>query len=332
MHPTYSRSKYLRSPYTIRDEDRITQGSQQQKLPPLSSVLLLKNNYITQRNADNNSHLGSCFSVFQLSQTGALYSQAFHIKDKTDSFIRPSVPSNKFNLQISEMSDSIASMHILADIDVGTMPSLRVKQSQNWHFEKLWDYISKNFKCPSLNNIPPFVLKTGALFVSWENVEKFFEHYGHVAGFNCQKKSIIKDVIGNVQSLAYACMEGRFFNKKNNKHKKVVPCEWQVTLSYLKSDKYIIITKFINRHNHELFSSLYNSERWRSSVINNTAISNIQINSQHSSSEEEILMNFDALQENQDISFVSLLKKFYRDNLWIVDNVGHPLTLYPFFI
>ncbi|CAB4431658.1 unnamed protein product [Rhizophagus irregularis] len=48
----------------------------------------------------------------------------------------------------------------LADMDVGTMPELRVKQSQNWHFEKIWDYISKDFKCISLNNISPFVLKT----------------------------------------------------------------------------------------------------------------------------------------------------------------------------
>ncbi|PKK73789.1 hypothetical protein RhiirC2_740124, partial [Rhizophagus irregularis] len=76
---------------------------------------------------------------FQRSPTGALYSQAFHAKDKTDITIRPSIPSNRFNLQIIEMSDSIASLHSLADMDVGTMPELRVKQSQNWHFEKIWD-------------------------------------------------------------------------------------------------------------------------------------------------------------------------------------------------
>ncbi|POG60748.1 hypothetical protein GLOIN_2v753606 [Rhizophagus irregularis DAOM 181602=DAOM 197198] len=128
-HPSYSRSKYMRSPYTIRDEN------QQQKLPSLSSVLL--SNDFTPKKADNN--LNSCFNIFQLSQTGALYSQAFHAKDKTDITIRPSIPSNRFNLQIIEMSDSIASLHSLADMDVGTMPELRVKQSQNWHFEKIWD-------------------------------------------------------------------------------------------------------------------------------------------------------------------------------------------------
>ncbi|CAB5194356.1 unnamed protein product [Rhizophagus irregularis] len=319
-HPSYSRSKYMRSPYTIRDEN------QQQKLPSLSSVLL--SNDFTPKKADNN--LNSCFNIFQLSQTGALYSQAFHAKDKTDITIRPSIPSNRFNLQIIEMSDSIASLHSLADMDVGTMPELRVKQSQNWHFEKIWDYISKDFKCISLNNISPFVLKTGTLFISWEIVENFFEHYGHVVGFNCQKKSIVKDVNGNIQSLTYACMEGKFFNKKNNKHKKIVPCEWKITISYIKSDKYIIVTKFLNQHNHELFSSLYNSEWWRSHVIDNTnmkAISNNQIINQNNN-EREIFMNSDLLQENQDISFVSFLKKVYKDNLWILDNIGHPLTLY----
>jgi hypothetical protein len=98
---------------------------------------LFKNNDFTLKNADN--RLDSCFSILQLSQTGALYSQAFYAKNKTDIAIRPSIPSNRFNLQIIEMSDSIASLHSLADMDVGTMPVLRVKQSQNWHFEKLWD-------------------------------------------------------------------------------------------------------------------------------------------------------------------------------------------------
>lgn len=193
--------------------------------------------------------------------------------------------------------------------------------------------ISKDFKCISLNNISPFVLKTGTLFISWEIVENFFEHYGHVVGFNCQKKSIVKDVNGNIQSLTYACMEGKFFNKKNNKHKKIVPCEWKITISYIKSDKYIIVTKFLNQHNHELFSSLYNSEWWRSHVIDNTnmkAISNNQIINQNNN-EREIFMNSDLLQENQDIPFVSFLKKVYKDNLWILDNIGHPLTLYPLF-
>jgi len=132
-------------------------------------------------------------------------------------------------------------------------------------------------------------------------------------------------------------MEGRFFNKKNNKHKKIVPCEWRVTLSYIKTDRYIIVTKFINRHNHELFSSFYNSERWRSYVTGNTNIrtitniqTNIQINNKHST-EEETFMNFDLLQENSEVSFVSFFKKIYHDNLWIVDNIGHPLTLYPLF-
>jgi hypothetical protein len=334
---------------------QITEESKlQQKLPPLSSVLLLKNNNnVTQKNADN---LNSNFSIFQLSQTGALYSQAFHAMDKADLFIQPSAPSNKFNLQISEMSNSIASLHNLADMDVGTIPELRVKQNQILHFEELWNCkyfvyvfycqllhikclysgfnkrftldIFRDFKCLSLNNISPFVLKTGALFISWKSVENFFEYYGHVAGFNCQKKSIIKDVIGNVRSLTYACIEGRFFDKKHKKHKKIVPCEWRVTLSYTKSDGHIIVTKFISQHNHELFSSLYSSERWRSDIIDNTnikTISNIQTNSQYIN-KEEILMSFDALREND--SFTSSLKKFYRDNLWIIDNIGHPLTLY----
>jgi hypothetical protein len=181
-------------------------------------------------------------------------------------------------------------------------------------------------KCISLNNISPFVLKTGALFISWEFVEKFFEHYRHVVGFNCQKRSIVKDVNGNVQSLTYACMEGRFFSKKNNKHKKIVPCEWKITLSYIKSDKYIIVTKFLNQHNHELFSSLYNSELWRSHVIGNTNMTNNQINDQNNIEN----MDSDLLQENRD-TFISFLKKVYNDNLWIIDNIGHPLTLYPLF-
>jgi len=126
-------------------------------------VLLFKNNYITSKNTDNNSsRLGSCFSIFQLSQTGALYSQAFHAKDKTDISIRPSVPSNRFNLQIIEMSDSIASLHNLADMDVGTTPELRVKQSQDWHFEKLWDR-----KCFNYLN---------AFFLFWI-LNEFFSRY-----------------------------------------------------------------------------------------------------------------------------------------------------------
>src|SRR6266542_5446005 len=129
--------------------------------------------------------------------------------------------------------------------------------------------ISKDFKCTSsLNNISPFVLETGALFISWESVENFFEHYRHVFGFNCQKKSITKDVIGNVRSLTYACMEGRFFDK-NRKHKKIVLCKWRITLSFIKSSECIIVTKFIYQQNHGLFSALYNSERWRSSIIGN---------------------------------------------------------------
>ena len=182
-----------------------------------------------------------------------------------------------------------------------------------------------------MNNISPFVLKTGALFTSWKSLENFFENYGYVAGFNCQKKAISRDIMGNVQSLTYACMEGRFFNRKAKKHKKIVPCEWRVTLSVIKSNGNIIITKLINRHNHELFSSLYNSERWRSSVIDSTnmrAISNIQTNSQ-CDNEEEILVNFNTLQENYNISFITLLDKFYCNNLWIVNNIGYPLTLYP---
>ena len=142
MHPAYSRSKYLRSSYPIIG-DQISEGSfQQQKLPPLLSVLLLKNDIIIQKIADNlrnSSHLDSCFSIIQLSQTGALYLQTFRTRDKKDPLIQSSVPSNRFNLQISEMVDSIASLHNLADMDVGTIPELRVKQNQNWHFERLWN-------------------------------------------------------------------------------------------------------------------------------------------------------------------------------------------------
>ncbi|CAI2183641.1 7747_t:CDS:2 [Funneliformis geosporum] len=171
-HPTFSRSKYLRTPYTIRD-DQIMEGYfQQHKLPPLSSVLLLENNVSSR----NSTHLGSCFNIFQLSQTGALYSQVFQARVETDPFIQQNVPSN---LQISDMSKSIASLHHLADMDVGTTPELRVKQNQSWSFEKLWDYISKDFKCvSSLNNVSPFVLEIGALFVSWESVEIFLKIMG----------------------------------------------------------------------------------------------------------------------------------------------------------
>jgi len=125
----------LRPPYTIRD-NQITEGSfQQQKLPPLLSVQLLKNNIFL----SNSTHSDSCFSIFQLSQTGALFSQVFHARVETDLFIQQSVPLNKFDLQISDMSNSIASLHHLADMDVGTTPELRVKQNQNWPFEKLWN-------------------------------------------------------------------------------------------------------------------------------------------------------------------------------------------------
>ncbi|CAG8509980.1 15883_t:CDS:10 [Funneliformis mosseae] len=312
-HPTFSRSKYLRTPHAIRD-DKITEGSiQQHKLPPLSSVLLLENNVSSR----NSTHLGSCFSIFQLSQTGALYSQVFQARAETDSFIQQSVPSK---LQISDMPNSIASLHYLADMDVGTTPELRVKQNQSWSFEKLWNYISKDFKCESSsNNISPFVLETGALFFSWESVENYFEHYGHAYGFNCQKRSIIKDLNGNVRSLTYACMEAQ-----TARHRIMMLCEWRITLSSIKSNECFIVTEFINQHNHDLFSALYNSEGCRSRIGDDIDMGVISTED----SIKEALMSFDTLQESYTDPFAFLLKKFYHDNRLIVDNTGHPLTLY----
>ncbi|RIB06745.1 hypothetical protein C2G38_488834 [Gigaspora rosea] len=134
-HPTYCHSKYLRVPNPSRLYKIAEEFIQPQTLPPLASVLLLRNRI----KATNPESFGSCFSVIQLSQTGALYSQSFYSRLHASVFPQASMNLKKEDMQIAEMPPSVANLQLIADQDVGTNPELQLKCHQKWPFEKIWN-------------------------------------------------------------------------------------------------------------------------------------------------------------------------------------------------
>ncbi|CAG8566796.1 34933_t:CDS:10, partial [Gigaspora margarita] len=293
-HPTYCRSKYLRVPNPSRLYKIAEEFIQPQTLPPLASVLLLRNRIKT----TNPENFGSCFSVIQLSQTGALYSQSFYSRLHASIFPQASMNLKKEDMQIAEMPPSVASLQLIADQDVGTNPELQLKSHQKWPFEKIWNYITKDFKLLHHDNETPTVLEIGAMFPSWEHVEKYFEKYSQEMGFCYRQKSITTDTTGIVRTINYACTEGAIY-ERSKRLRKVVPCKWEITLDIAKTNTNIYVTKFSNKHNHKTFSPIFRSNPAKETVLSNDY-------------KFDVLQIFSQMTQNNNIP---TWKNFFRNNL-----------------
>ncbi|CAG8492913.1 28476_t:CDS:2 [Dentiscutata erythropus] len=309
-HPTYCRSKYLRVPNPSRLYKIAEEFIQPQTLPPLASVLLLRNNI----RATNPKNFGSCFSVIQLSQTGALYSQIFYSRLHTSVFPQADMNLNKKDMQIVEMPPSTASLQLIADQDVGTNPELQLKCYQKWPFEKIWNYATRDFKLFHHDNETPTVLEIGVMFLSWEHVEKYFEKYSQEMGFCYRQKSITTDTTGIVRTISYVCIEGAIY-ERSKRLRKIVPCKWEIALDMAKTNTNIYVTKFSNKHNHKTFSPIFRSNSARETVLSNDY-------------KYDVIQIFSQMTQNNDIP---TWKNCFRNKLEMVDNFGHPMTLYPLF-
>ncbi|CAG8565667.1 7283_t:CDS:10 [Acaulospora morrowiae] len=260
-HPTFNRSRYIRS--TLVCQPRLyqsTEETQPPKLPPLGSVILLKND-VKYREGNTSANPIMCFSAIQLSHTGALYSQEFYLNHKADTFSEQDT-SKLDDTQIIEMPDTVSTLQTLADRDVGTNPEMQFKTYRIWPLDKIWNYAAREFRFPFYKDTNSDTLSMNSVFSSWELVETFFENYAQSTGFMCSKKSVTYDILGDVRSVTFYCENGKLIEKTYaNGLNRFYPCTWKVTLSRQKLDDQIFITKLSCQHNHELFSTFYYSQR-----------------------------------------------------------------------
>ncbi|CAG8526265.1 5515_t:CDS:10 [Diversispora eburnea] len=335
-HPTYNRSKILRTTLTnVPVESQDTEElSQPLKLPPLTSALLLRNDIHFEKDfsVDYPVIFGTCFSTMQLSYTGALYSQDFYVNyEDTNSFLEPDIPSMESDMQIIEMPSSVSALQTFADRDVGTNPEIQLKRHQTWSFDRIWKYAARELRYPFIKFSVPESFEIGIVFLSWKSVERYIEFYTEVAGFNCGKKSVIQDVLGYVLSISFFCTDKKVVKRR------LSPCYWEVTFSRSKNDNRIFVTKFNNNHNHETFTSIYQSERWiKKNMIDPDLLPNAQLityqnhqskfinyqiqrpdieNAESTESIESMEKNMESI-ENIDIIFE------------MINKAAHPMTLY----
>ncbi|CAG8845923.1 12542_t:CDS:2, partial [Racocetra persica] len=152
----------------------------------------------------------------------------------TSVYPQAKINSKKEDMQIVEMPKSVASLQFIADQDVGTNPELQLKCYQKWPFEKIWNYVTKDFKLLH-DDEAPTVLEIGTMFLSWEHVEIYFEKYCREKGFCYRQKSITTDIVGTVRTISYACTEGAIY-ERSKRLRKIVPCRWKITLDKAKTD------------------------------------------------------------------------------------------------
>ncbi|CAJ0898734.1 20280_t:CDS:10 [Entrophospora sp. SA101] len=268
----FLQSKYLRTPDLTQLSHSYYEPLKTPKLPYLSSALLLQNDvqYLPSGMIDDKILIDSsidnsnCFSVIQLSQTGALYKQTFYHADQTNAPMPKYKHLELFDMQFVDMPKSVATFQHMADKDLGTVPELRLKHYQSKSFEKLWNYISKDFKSSENNySLKTLNLNYDTSFSKWEDVEKFFKEYGNKLGFNCHRRLILTDTNGNVTLAKFKCTEVDY-DPKITKFSRFSPCEWSATLSHSRTHNSIIVANLNKQHNHDLFSPLYYSERWES--------------------------------------------------------------------
>ncbi|CAG8455843.1 14830_t:CDS:2, partial [Racocetra fulgida] len=205
------------------------------------------------------------------------------------------------DMQIAEMPTSVASLQFIADQDVGTNPEMQLK------------YVTKDFKLLP-DDEAPTVLEIGTMFLSWEHVEIYFEKYCREMGFCYRQKSITTDIVGSVRTISYACTEGAIY-ERSKRLRKIVPCRWKITLDKAKTDSNIYVTKFSNKHNHKTFSPIFRSNPAKETVLSNDY-------------KFDVHQIFSPMAQDDDIS---AWESFFRKKLDMVDNFGHPMTMYPLF-
>ncbi|CAG8764690.1 30843_t:CDS:1, partial [Racocetra persica] len=90
---------------------------------------------------------------------------------------------------------------------------------------------------------------------------------------------------------------------------------WKITLDKAKTDSNIYVTKFSNKHNHQTFSPIFRSNPAKETVLSNDYKFDVQ-------------QIFSPMTQDDDIS---AWESFFRKKLDMVDNFGHPMTMYPLF-
>ncbi|CAG8754322.1 26525_t:CDS:2, partial [Gigaspora margarita] len=125
-------------------------------------------------------------------------------------------------------------------------------------------YVDANNKIESIDNThkPSYdfsTLSVGYTFQNWDDVDSFFEAYGRQFGFSIIKKRVERDN-NIIRYRALGCeFGGKYSPKKNvdiNTHcdrwSKYQGCKWHVNLNFPKDATCIIVTTFVDIHNHEL--------------------------------------------------------------------------------
>ncbi|CAG8482480.1 2348_t:CDS:10 [Acaulospora colombiana] len=182
-HPTFSRSKYLRP--TLANQQRLYQSTEEKqplKLPPLASVLLLRND-AKYWESDVIENPVMCFSAIQLSHTGALYSQDFCLSRESDFLPVQDKLFKTDDTQIIKMPDSVMALQVLADKDLGINPEMQLKRHRIWPFDRIWNYAAREFRFPFYNDTNSKALGIYSAFLSWESVETYFKDYAQSTGF-----------------------------------------------------------------------------------------------------------------------------------------------------
>ncbi|RHZ53322.1 hypothetical protein Glove_443g1 [Diversispora epigaea] len=102
-------------------------------------------------------------------------------------------------------------------------------------------------------------------FDTWDKVENYFDEYGSRNGFAIVKYRMERNSKGQVHKRTFVCeFSGKYKSKKktetalkgiqrNTKTKKL-SCPWHINLTFPEHSIKIIITTFINQHNHPLVS------------------------------------------------------------------------------
>ncbi|RHZ55116.1 hypothetical protein Glove_420g13 [Diversispora epigaea] len=119
-------------------------------------------------------------------------------------------------------------------------------------------------------------------FDTWDEVENYFNEYGSRNGFAIVKYRMERNSKGQVYEKTFVCEfseEAALKGLQRNTKTKKLSCPWHINLSFLEHSTKIIITTFINQHNHPLvpktqeFATKYHTKKPSKGPISKSAFS-----------------------------------------------------------
>ncbi|CAG8470379.1 5865_t:CDS:10 [Ambispora leptoticha] len=259
-HPVYHRENYpreLMSKWHSRTEISYYKSATNpfRRLPPLMSVRALlqdasyKSNHDPNNAQNDNSNIneneipflktGLCFTVFQLSYTGALFKSSHYLGPEASVAPEPYIENKE--IIFAPISKDVETLQLQSANEnlVGTNHEIMYKKHVRLPYDRVWEYIAREFETfpmyePDINDS----LKVGTVFTNWNHFEDFLEEYSKRFRFTYVIMNRVYNEKENLRSVLYRC-NTRF-------------CRWQVQVELSKVDERIKIVRLHDKHNTNL--------------------------------------------------------------------------------